>query len=186
MELMNLYLRMLLMRIRWSRGERLSVWDTGVTSFRVVPTDLDVLLHMNNGRYLTLMDLGRMDLMVRSGFWSLLSAKGWYPVAAGQTITYRKSLKLGQAFDLHTRLLGFDDRWTYVEQTFCVGDTIYASAVVRSRFLKKSGGSVENEELLKLVDDVPEDLVLPDWVHDWAESTRIMDPTFRPGELEHR
>jgi len=66
------------------------------------------------------------------------------------------------------------------------GDTIYASAVVRSRFLKKSGGSVENEELLKLVDDVPEDLVLPDWVHDWAESTRITDPTFRPGELEHR
>ena len=32
---------------------------------RVLPNDLDLLWHMNNGRYLSLMDQGRVDLMVR-------------------------------------------------------------------------------------------------------------------------
>src|SRR6185503_3961101 len=31
-------------------------------SLRVWPNDLDLNIHVNNGRYLTLMDLGRMDL----------------------------------------------------------------------------------------------------------------------------
>ena len=61
---MNLYWRMLLLRLRWLRARRISIWDTARTPFRVVPTDLDLLRHMNNGKYLTLMDLGRMDLMV--------------------------------------------------------------------------------------------------------------------------
>ena len=67
---MNLYLRLLLMslRARAGRGGRpLSIWDTAVTAFRVAPTDLDVLGHMNNGRYASLFDLGRFDLLVRTG-----------------------------------------------------------------------------------------------------------------------
>ena len=32
---------------------------------RVWPNDLDTNAHMNNGRYLTLMDLGRFDLMTQ-------------------------------------------------------------------------------------------------------------------------
>lgn len=175
---MNLFLRMLLLRLRWLRAPRLDVWDTARTRFRVIPTDLDILMHMNNGRYLTLMDLGRMDLMVRSGMWKQLTARGWFPVAAGQTITYRKSLKLGHKFDLYTRLLGFDEKWTYVEQTFCVGKTVYAHAVVRSRFLKKSGGSVENGELLSLLGEDPSTPDLPEWLHEWTDATRITDTTF--------
>ena len=34
---------------------------------RVWPNDLDTNAHMNNGRYLTLMDLGRFDLMTQCG-----------------------------------------------------------------------------------------------------------------------
>ena len=84
----NLYLRLLLMtlRTRAGRGDRpLSIWDTAATAFRVAPTDLDLLGHMNNGRYLTIMDLARLDLMTRSGFWARLRRRGWYPVVAGQT-----------------------------------------------------------------------------------------------------
>ncbi|MBB1500803.1 acyl-CoA thioesterase [Propioniciclava sp. MC1683] len=175
---MNLYWRMLLLRLRWLRARRLSIWDTARTPFRVVPTDLDLLLHMNNGKYLTLMDLGRMDLMVRSGMWAKLSARGWFPVVAGQTITYRKSLRLGQRFDLYTRVLGFDDKWGYVEQTFCVGETVYAHAIIRSRFLKKTGGSVEHDELEELVGEFPGHLDVPDWLHDWTASTKIDTTTF--------
>ncbi len=171
---MNLYLRLLLLMIRVRSGRRLSLWGgTSRVRFRVHPGDLDVLRHMNNGRYLTLLDLGRMDLMLRSGFWKRITEAGWYPVVAGQTITYRRSLELWQRFELSTRVLGYDDRWIYMEQIFRVGETVHADAIVRARFLRRGGGSVEIDEVLGLAGPVPEDLEVPEWVLAWnRESSR--------------
>ena len=45
----------ILLTARW-RGS-LDLLGESVLSFRVMPGDLDVNLHMNNGRYLTLMDM---------------------------------------------------------------------------------------------------------------------------------
>ena len=164
---MNMYLRLLLFLLRVRAKSRLGIWDTSHASFRVNPADLDVQRHMNNGRYLSIMDLGRMDLMLRSGFWKKITDAGWYPVIAGQTITYRRSLTLGQRFDLATRVIGHDERWIYMEQVFRRGGTVIADAVVRARFLRTSGGSVDVSEVLELVGQPPEDLELPDWVRDW-------------------
>lgn len=168
---MNLYFRLLVFMIRVRFRSRLSMWDTSRTSFRVNPGDLDVQRHMNNGRYLTLMDLGRMDLMLRSGFWKRLTAQGWYPVVAGQSITYRTSLVLWQKFDIDSRVLGHDDRWIYMEQVFRVGETVYADAIVRARFLRTAGGSVPMDEVLDLVGPVPEHLEVPRWVTEWNEGS---------------
>jgi len=170
---MNLYFRLLLLWLRLRRRGPLELWDTVETPFRVVPTDLDPLGHMTNGRYLTIMDVGRIDLMMRSGFWSKMKAQGWYPVVAGQTITYRKSLRPWQLFELRTRVLGFDERWGYIEQTFCVGSTVYAQAFVRTRFLKKSGGSVEHDELEKMAGGFPAELQVPEWLLEWTAATRL-------------
>ena len=164
---MNMYLRMLLFFLRVRGKSPLGIWDTSHASFRVNPADLDVQRHMNNGRYLSIMDLGRMDLMLRSGFWTRITDAGWYPVVAGQTITYRKSLTLGQKFDLATRVIGYDERWIYMEQVFRRGDTVIADAIVRARFLRSSGGSVDVQEVLELAGQPPADLMLPDWVETW-------------------
>lgn len=170
---MNLWFRMLALWLRNRRAPRSNVWDTISTPFRVAPSDLDVLRHMNNGKYLTIMDLGRVDLMQRAGMWDALNQRGWYPVVAGQTITYRRSLKLGQRFDLQTRVVGFDDRWIFLEQAFVVGDAVHARAAVRARFLKRTGGSVEHDELEDLVGGFPDHLELPEWMIDWTENTKI-------------
>ena len=164
---MNMYLRLLLFLLRVRAKSRLGIWDTSHASFRVNLADLDVQRHMNNGRYLSIMDLGRMDLMLRSGFWKKVTDAGWYPVVAGQTITYRRSLTLGQRFDLATRVIGHDERWIYMEQVFRRGGTVIADAVVRARFLRTSGGSVDVSEVLELVGQPPEGTELPDWVRDW-------------------
>src|SRR6266567_8900242 len=74
------------------------------TPFRVWPTDLDVFRHMNNGIYLTIMDLARLDLMLRSGFWRRIKAQGWYPVVVAETIQFRRSLNLFQRFEIETRV----------------------------------------------------------------------------------
>ncbi|HJG52851.1 MAG TPA: thioesterase family protein [Brachybacterium faecium] len=168
---MNLYFRLLLFMLRVRRRSRLSIWDTSHVTFRVNPADLDVQRHMNNGRYLTLMDLGRMDLMLRSRFWQRISARGWYPVVAGQSITYRRSLLLWQRFDLASRVIGHDERWIYMEQVFRRDGTVVADAIVRARFLRRTGGSVPIDEVLELAGPLPEHLGVPDWVTAWNEGS---------------
>ena len=120
---MNLFFRLLLLRLLVLRRPKLSIWDTATTPFRVVPTDLDVLGHMNNGKYLTLMDLGRLDLMLRSGLWRECVRRGWYPVVAGQTVTYQRSLKPGNASSC-TPDRRFRRSLVDVEQVFAVGTTV--------------------------------------------------------------
>ena len=168
---MNMYLRMLLMFFRARRGSKLGVWDTAVTNFRTNLADLDIFRHMNNGKYLTIMDLARYDLMVRSGLWQKFQQRGWYPVVAGQTISYRRSLTLGQKFQVHTRILGMDERWAYLEQRFQVGDVLYAQAVVRARFLRRSGGSVPANELSAIIPDPQKPQPLPAWITQWTQDT---------------
>lgn len=175
---MNLYFRLFLLqlrvRLRPSTGRRRpSLWDEVRTPFRVTVTDLDPLRHVNNGKYLSMLDLGRLDLMLRSGFWGAIAERGWYPVVSAQTITYKRSLTLGQRFDLVTRVLGLDDRAAYLEQTFVRRGTVVARAVVQARFLRRTGGTVSTAELLDAAGEPERDLTLPEWVHEWAGATRI-------------
>ena len=79
---MHLLLRTLLLLIRSVRRSPLSIWDTSSLPLRVLPTDIDIAMHVNNGMYLSLMDLGRFDLMARSGTWKAMRRRGWTPVAA--------------------------------------------------------------------------------------------------------
>lgn len=140
---------------------------------RVLPTDIDVLRHLNNGRYLSLFDLGRWDLLTRSGLVSAMTKKGWYAVVAAETITFRRSLELWQRFELETRLIGHDDRAVYLEHRALVGDEIYARAIIRARILRRAGGTVPHDELFAAVGR-PEGL--PDiepWVHEWAAGSAL-------------
>ncbi len=142
-------------------------------SIRVLPTDIDLLRHMNNGRYLSLFDLGRWDLLTRAGLVAAMTKQGWYAVVAAETITFRRSLELGQRFDLETRLIGHDDRAVYLEHRALVKGEIYARAMIRARILRRTGGTVPHDELFAAVGR-PEGL--PDiepWVHDWAAGSAL-------------
>ncbi len=166
---MNLWLRLLRVRLAAARGQRTSLWDTVVTPFRVAPTDLDTVGHMNNGRYLTLLDLGRLDLMVRSGFWHRCRELRWFPVVAGQTITYWKDLTLGQSFEIRTKVAGVDERWVYLEQTFTRGEVEHARALIRACFVARGRGRVPTAELAEELGGLPDDLTVPDWVRSWTK-----------------
>lgn len=169
----NLYFRLMVLMLRLRRAPRVSLWSETRTPFRVWPTDLDLLRHMNNARYLALMDLARTDLIGRAGFMTEISDRGWYPVVGAQTITYKRSLKLWQRFVVATRVLGFDERAVYMHQEFRQGGKLVARAVVQARFLKRAGGLVTPAELIEASGPVPDDVVLPDWVAEWASSIRI-------------
>lgn len=146
--------------------------DESVTYFRTWPTDLDPLMHMNNGVYLSLMDLGRIDLMLRSGAFSKARKKGIYPVVASQTIRYRRSLKLFQPFTIKTKILCWDDKYFFIEQSFWSKGEPYTNAIVRGRFLNKSGGKVSPKEIMALIGLDLESPAMPRAVELWIESEK--------------
>jgi acyl-CoA thioesterase FadM len=146
---MNLFVRMLyLILTAWRRP---AVTPLGVSRLpmRVWPGDLDLLLHMNNGRYLTIMDLGRVDLMMRSGLLWKLRSRGWYPVVAALVISYRRPLKFWQRFEMTTQVVGWDERWIYMRQEFHAGGKLSASAVIKGTF-RGPEGAVPMSNILEL------------------------------------
>lgn len=168
----NLWWRTLLLFLLPARVDS-GPLDMVSTNFRVLPTDLDVYGHMNNGRYLSISDLGRFDMLRRNGLWPKMSKRGWYPVVASSTITYRKSLKPWRKFAIESRLLGVDGRDVYLEQRFVVKKEIYARLIIRSRFLQKTGGHVPMDELLALLGEQQVTSELPDWLHAWGEDSAL-------------
>ncbi|MGX5681869.1 thioesterase family protein [Schumannella luteola] len=170
---MHLIFRTLLHLFLSRRAPKLESTDVGRMTLRTLPTDLDILGHMNNGVYLSIMDLGRMDLMIRTGAWARLRAQKMYPVMASATISYRKSLQPWQRFVLETKLVGVDDKAVYCEQRFVVDGEIYASAMTRARFLRSGGGVVSVDDLTRLLEVDASALQPAAWVTDWAAQVAL-------------
>ena len=155
----------------------LGVLDLSVIRMRVWPNDLDFNLHMNNGRYLTLMDLGRVDLMARSGSLKIFRRLHWMPVVAAQTITFRRSLKLFQRFELHTRVVCWDEEFIYMEQTFVADGRLAALALVRGAFVEagrrlSSGKVMEAVGIQRRSPAMPSGIKAWTAVEDWHRESR--------------
>ena len=118
---------------------KLNLTETGRITLRVLPTDLDFNLHMNNGRFLSVMDLGRIDLLVRMGVVKVLRANGWYPVVGAIHTTFRRSLYLFQRYDIVTNIAGWDDKWVYLTQKIESDGEEVAFAVMKTLFMSKEG-----------------------------------------------
>ncbi|ALD64821.1 4-hydroxybenzoyl-CoA thioesterase [Arthrobacter sp. LS16] len=167
---MHMIFRILMVFFKSKKAPKLSMFDTGSVSMRATLTDIDFAGHINNGMYFSIFDLGRFDLMFRSGVWDILRKKKWTPVVQCETITFRKSVELGKKFSQETRLLGLDEKCIYFEQRIVVDGEIYARAYIATRMTSKKG-AVPNEEIMQAVGlEVPADRVVPQWLHDWREN----------------
>ena len=131
---MNLIFRLLRVIIGAFFRPRLKVLEPSVLRFIVWPNDLDVNFHMNNGRYLTIMDLGRIDLTVRCGIFGKMVRRRWAPVVGTVTIRFRKSLLPFQSYRLITRVVCWDEKWTYMEQRFERKGEVVATATIKALF----------------------------------------------------
>jgi acyl-CoA thioesterase FadM len=136
---MNLIFRLLLVVFRARFRKPLGPLDRSVITLHVLPTDLDLNMHMNNGRYLTIMDIGRVDLMARVGLLRLARQHGWFPVVGTATIDYRRSLNLFEKYDLETRVIGWDERWFFMEQIFRRNGKIAAQATLKAMIRSQDG-----------------------------------------------
>ena len=152
---MNLWLRVLhLILASFFRPRLDPVQDVSRLSFRVWPHDLDTSLHMNNGRYWTLMDLGRTDIMIRSGLWRPILKHGWVPVVGAGQIRFRRELKAFRTFTLETRILTWSESHVVMEHRL-VSEARDGSSILNAIALVRAGlydrrekGFVSMERLL--------------------------------------
>nr|XP_034982194.1 protein THEM6 isoform X2 [Zootoca vivipara] len=91
-----------LLYARWALP---TVWDLlEEQSFasRVLPSDLDCLVHMNNARYPREADLARLAHLTRCGLLRAVRGLGAHTVLASSTCRYRRSLHLLERFDVES------------------------------------------------------------------------------------
>ena len=138
---MNLYLRLLLALWTGTRAHRLEHDGLFRKVFRVLPHDLDAFGHMNNGRYLQIMDVARAEWMVRTGVFGSMRTQGWGAVLGGGVTRFRRSLKLWERYEVRTRLLCWDQRWFYFEHTFVTLDGCTIAVGASRAALREQGSS---------------------------------------------
>jgi acyl-CoA thioesterase FadM len=167
---MNLYLRLLWTLLAARFGARLGLLDRCRTRFRTSLFDLDIFRHMNNGRYFTLQDLGRVDLMIRNGTLKVMKARGWYPVVVAESLSFRRSLELFDAFEIESQVIGWTERHFVIEHVFTRRGEQVAAGYVTARFLRKAGGTVPVAEVLDALDLRQESPPMPERVLTWLEA----------------
>jgi acyl-CoA thioesterase FadM len=150
--------------------QRAGFLDPCTITLRVWPNDVDSNLHMNNSRYLLAMDVGRWDLVARTGFWRELLRRRWFPVLGSATLRFRRPLDPFQRYRLVTRIVAWDEKWCFVEQRFERGGHLHAVGRVKALF-RGPHGHVSTAALLAAAgyEDAPARR-MPEAVRLWQEA----------------
>ena len=169
---------------RARRAPRLAPLQAHVSTHRCWPWDLDPWMELNNGRTLTLYDLGRIPMAVRIGLTDTLKANGWGITVAGNTVRYRRRIRPFQRFTQVSRLIGWDRRFLYMDQSLwslgeCCNQILLRVAVVRGDQRSGMVPPAEAMAAMGMHDPSPD---LPAWVEAWiaAEATRPWPPALPP------
>ena len=166
---MSLYFRFFWLIFLAKRRTSLSPIDASLIELRVLPNDLDLNRHVNNGRYGTFMDLGRMDLIVRTGLLKLMREQNWFPVVADMHLRFLRPLKIWQRFQLETQLLGWDERWFYFQQRFISKGKICTVGLIKVQ-IRHGRKRVETERVLKKIGYENSSPEIPQSVQQWINA----------------
>lgn len=177
------FVRMALSMAAAHRQPPLKVDETHVSEHIAMPWDIDIFGEVNNGRILSLYDLGRFALAMRVGLIGVLRQNKWALTVAGSSIQYRRRLLAFQKYSIHSQAVGRDGRFFYLSQSMWRGQTALSHALFRTAVVDKNG--------IVATDLVAEAMARPDWQPElpayalnWieAEATRPWPPS-APFEL---
>ena len=159
------------------RAPELGSTDTHVSYHRCWPQDIDMYMEMNNGRILTIFELGRFGLAQRAGLIDILREHGWGLTVAGSSIRYRKRIKPFVRFRMDSRVACWDERFIYLVQSIWIGDDCAANLLIRTGIVSK-GKLVPTADVFAAGDKSPISPPAPDWIQNWidAEKTRVWPP----------
>ena len=170
---MNLYLRLILTILKALRAPRIMPGDSIELALRVLPNDLDLNGHMNNGRYLTIVDLGLATIFIRSGFARLCFSRRWRPMGGGSIAYFRRGLTVFQRYTLRLTPVGWDEFWNYIRFEFIRNGEICATGFMKGAAAGR-GGLVPNADIYKTLGYDQPSPPLPDDLLAWIASDRLL------------
>lgn len=157
--------------LKFRNGPPLGAFDTHVSHHRCWPWDIDPWMELNNGRTLTLYDLGRLPLGARAGLNRIAKKRGWGMPVAGASVRYRKRVTVFQRFQMQSRMIGWDTRFFYIEQGMWRGGECTSHVLLRLAVTERGRpGMVPPEDLAAELGLPPQGPPLPAWVTAWAEA----------------
>jgi len=149
----------------------LAILEEDRLRLHVLPNDIDINFHMNNARYLSIMDYARTHLLARTKLLEHIIHSRWQPLVGAVWITYRRSLPLFSAFQLTSRLVCWDERWFYIEQTFTGRNGLAAVGWVKG-MLREAQSIVEPQRVIARIAPGVETPPMPESMAAWNELTR--------------
>jgi acyl-CoA thioesterase FadM len=154
---------------------------TTCVRMRVWPNDLDFNLHLNNGRYLALADIARIHWFTRAGLLAVARRYEAYPVVGDVTAKFRRDLRAFQSFEIHTRLIGWDSKWGFLEHRFVRAGRVIAVVTIRGVF-KGPSGPVEPSVLVQGVAHPGPTPEMPEWADLFHQSSDRLSEVLREEE----
>jgi acyl-CoA thioesterase FadM len=149
---------------------------------RVWPNDLDLNVHLNNGRYLAFADIGRMHWFVRTGVLKVARQQKAFPVIGDAIAKFRHDLRLFQSVEILTRLIGWDRKWGFIEHRFMRNNRVIGVVAIRGVFKGRSG-PVDPTVLLAGLAHTALSPELPEWANRFQQSSELLAELLR--EEEH-
>ncbi|WP_434927564.1 thioesterase family protein [Shewanella sp. HL-SH8] len=135
---MNLYFRLVwlfMWRIRHCPG--IGFLGTSKISYRALPFDCDVNLHLTNSRYPAFMDLARTYMIADMGLMKKFLKMKWMPIVNASEFTYIRDIKPFEKFEVETKVVGWDEKYFYIEQRFVTARGLHCIVHVRGVFICK-------------------------------------------------
>lgn len=171
------FLRLIYQFARHRNDRPFGLLDTHVSRHICWPWDLDPWRELNNGRTLTLYDMGRLPLASRAGLIQVMKDNQWGMTMAGATVRYRRRVRMFDRIEMRSRAVCWDDKFLYLEQSMRVRGEATSHILYRAAFTGKDGIVPPEDVLRAMGGDMPEP-EMPNWIKSWskAESLRPWPP----------
>jgi acyl-CoA thioesterase FadM len=164
--------------IRFRRAPALPLTGTHVSRHMCLPWDIDLWMELNNGRTLTLYDLGRLPLAKRAGLIGAMKRNGWGLTMAGAIVRYRRRIRMFEVVEMRSRALCWDARFIYLEQSMWKADGECANHIVYRAALTDRNGIVAPGQAARAITGDAASPPMPEWIAAWvaAEDLRPWPP----------
>jgi acyl-CoA thioesterase FadM len=152
----------------------LEMTGTHVSNHICWPWDLDFWLELNNGRAMTLYDLGRTMTAQRVGLIRAIRQRRWGMTMAGSTVRFRRRIRGFERFEMRSRAVCWDDKFIYLEQSMWKRNGECASHVMFRSAVTDDNGIVPPTEVLREMGyEGATSPMMPEWLAAWCAADAL-------------
>ena len=166
---MLLLFRFLITILKSRFRSRIGPLDESVTRFTALPNDCDLNFHLNAGRFISFMDVARIELLGRMRLLTRILRLGWRPIMGGCVVRFRREVRPFERFEIRSKLVGWDDKWFYIEHIVEKKGVFCAVGHMRT-LIRGKQGNIAPKEMLALAGTEVAQPALPQFILDWRDA----------------